>query len=103
MNWLQLCVFCTIIMVVRCDWRRDDIVNKVGAMYRNRFNSDAGVMFSRYDADHNGGLASNEIYNVLVDANCDCWACGAWADGVIDQLDRNGDKQLPLSELRAVL
>jgi Ca2+-binding EF-hand superfamily protein len=83
--------------------QRRELADKVEALVRARFGGDYRAAFGHYDADRNGLVSKAELKALLKDAGIGSgltrWA---WADGVIDALDADGDGHISWPEFEAV-
>ena len=82
---------------------RRELEEKVTALVATRFGGDYRAAFGHYDADGNGLVSKGELKALLKDAGIGSgltrWA---WADGVIDALDADGDGHISWAEFEAV-
>ncbi len=83
-----------------------ELKEKVAALVQNKFGGDWYRGFNHY-ALKTGGSASVEKEDLLVmleDAGVGSWLTrGAWADGIIGELDKNRDKSISWEEFEALL
>lgn len=83
--------------------QRRELVQKVSALVAARFGGDYQAAFKRYDADGNGTISKDELKSLLAAAGIGSgltrWA---WANGIIDELDTDGDGAISWAEFDAV-
>ena len=83
--------------------QKRELVGKVSALVASRFGGDYRAAFDHYDADRNGVVSKGELKALLADAGVGTgltrWA---WADGIIDELDTDGDGTISWAEFDAV-
>lgn len=84
--------------------QRRELEEKVAVLVRSRFGGDYRAAFGHYDADQDGAISKAELKALLKDAGIGSgltrWA---WADGVIDALDADGDGHIAWAEFEAVV
>jgi len=72
--------------------QRRELVEKVSSLVASRFGGDYRAAFGHYDTDGDGLVSKDELKALLKDAGIGSgltrWA---WATGVIDELDADGD------------
>ncbi len=74
---------------------------KVGVLVKTNFDGDYQKAFDHYDADHNGGVDSNEIKNLLKDADVGNRVTrGTWASRILERLDTNKDGKIDWQEFK---
>ena len=85
------------------DGNTKELKTKVGALVDKKFGSDYKKAFEYYDTDRDGSIAKAELVNMLTDANVGNQVTrGAWAKGIIEKLDQNGDAKIQYDEFEAV-
>ncbi len=80
-----------------------ELDEKVTALVRARFGGDYRAAFTHYDADGNGTIDKDELKALLSDAGIGSgltrWA---WANGIIQAVDQDGDGGISWAEFEAV-
>jgi Ca2+-binding EF-hand superfamily protein len=83
--------------------KRQEIDDKVTALVKTRFDGDYKAAFAYYDADDNGMIDKDELKSLLKDAGIGSgltrWA---WAQGIMERVDSNGDGGISWAEFEAV-
>jgi Ca2+-binding EF-hand superfamily protein len=60
-------------------------------------------LFDSYDANKDGKIDKDELTKLLKDVDIgNTFTRGAWAKGIIDKLDTNGDKAISWEEFQVV-
>lgn len=85
--------------------QEDELRNKVDTLVRDRFAGDYRKAFDHYDsATKNGKISRNELFKLLTDAGIGTWLTrGAWALGIIEELDADQDGSISEVEFHNVL
>ena len=79
-----------------------ELRDRVSALVGDRFGGDYRAAFGHYDADHDGAISKDELKALLADAGVgSSWTRWAWADGIIEELDANGDGVISWPEFAA--
>lgn len=82
---------------------RQELVDKVGKLFDERFGGDHRQAFAHYDRDQKG-IDREELLALLADAGIGSWLTrGFWADGILGELDTDKDGVISLSEFETVL
>lgn len=82
------------------DAHAQELITKVQALVKSKFNNDYMAAFQQYDLDKNGKLGHKDIVVLLEDCGIGNWATrGPWATGVITQLDLDHDGAVTIAEL----
>ena len=80
-----------------------EVEKKVSALVAARFGGDYRAAFSHYDSDTDGTIRKDELKVLLADAGIGSgltrWA---WASGILDELDKDGDGGISWAEFDAV-
>ncbi|HVK10522.1 MAG TPA: EF-hand domain-containing protein [Gemmataceae bacterium] len=83
--------------------QKRELDEKVTALVRTRFGADYRAAFTHYDADGNGTIDKDELKALLSDAGIGSgltrWA---WASGIIEAVDTDGDGGISWAEFEAV-
>ena len=83
-----------------------ELKDKVAALVQSKFGGDWYRAFNHY-AGKNGGTGEvdkEDLLAMLEDAGVGSWLTrGAWADGIIGELDKNKDKSISWSEFETLL
>jgi Ca2+-binding EF-hand superfamily protein len=85
--------------------QKKELLEKVGKLVRDRFGGDYHQAFTHYDnVKRDGKINKAELVQLLQDAGVGNWLTrGAWADGIIAELDTDGDGTISGPEFEAVL
>ena len=82
---------------------RRELREKVTALVADRFGGDYRAAFGHFDADRDGTISKDELKALLGDAGVGSgWTRWAWAAGIIEELDANGDGLISWPEFAAV-
>ena len=85
------------------DEQKRELAEKVSALVATRFGGDYRAAFGHYDADRNGTISKDELKTLLADAGIGSgltrWA---WANGIIEAMDTDGDGTISWDEFDAV-
>lgn len=82
------------------DARAQEVISKVQALVKSKFNGDYLAAFTHYDLDKNQKLGHKDIVVLLGDCGVgNVLTRGPWASGVITQLDKDGDGAVSIPEL----
>lgn len=84
---------------------KDELRNLVGKLIRDQFGGDLHKAFDHYDGDvKDGRISRQQLIKLLGDAGVGNWLIrGAWASGIIAELDTDGDGRISEVEFGAVL
>jgi Ca2+-binding EF-hand superfamily protein len=87
------------------DAQRRELIDKVSALFAERFGCDFRKAFEHYDRDkQDGGINRADLMELLADAGIGSWLTRSWwAVGVLDALDNDKDGVISQAELDAVL
>ena len=81
---------------------KQELRDKLAALVAARFGGDYEAAFGHYDANHDGAISRDELKALLGDAGVgSSWTRWAWAAGIIDELDANGDGVISWPEFTA--
>ena len=85
--------------------QKDELRVKVGELVRDRFRGDYHKAFDHYDsAVKDGKISPRELAKLLTDAGVGNWLTrGAWASGIIAELDTDKDGSISMAEFEDVL
>lgn len=85
------------------DENKREVEEKVSALVASRFGGDYRAAFAHYDSDGDGAIRKDELKLLLADAGIGSgltrWA---WASGILDELDTDGDGGISWAEFDAV-
>lgn len=85
------------------DANERELKQKVGKLVAEKFGGDYKKVFDHYDVDKTGSVGKSELVKLLSDAGVgNGLTRGAWANGIIDKLDRNDDKAIEWTEFESV-
>jgi hypothetical protein len=74
------------------DAQKKELQDKVNRLVAARFGGDYTRAFGHYDQSKDGKINRAELLNLLADAGIGNWLTrGAWADGIIAELDTDKD------------
>jgi hypothetical protein len=80
-----------------------ELREKVTALIETRHKSDWRRGFDHY-AGHGGAIGRDDVMRLLGDAQIGNWLTrGAWADGILDKLDKNKDKTITWDEFEPLV
>ncbi|MGH7172640.1 MAG: EF-hand domain-containing protein [Gemmataceae bacterium] len=87
------------------DAQKNELRDKVGKLVSNRFGGDYHDAFDYYDGDvKDGKISGRELSKLLADAGVGNWLTrGAWASGIIAELDTDKDGTISKAEFEGVL
>jgi Ca2+-binding EF-hand superfamily protein len=87
------------------DAQKKELKEKVATLVTNNFGGDYHQAFDHYDNDKKDGKINKaELVNLLKDAGVGNWLTrGAWADGIISELDTDKDGCISAAEFERVL
>jgi len=83
-----------------------ELKEKVAALVQSKFGGDWYRAFTHYAAlnGSNATVDKEDLQVMLEDAGVGNWLTrGAWADGIIGELDKNKDKSISWEEFEALL
>jgi hypothetical protein len=83
-----------------------ELRDKITRLVDSKFGGDWTKAFDHYAANSGAGslVERDDLKVLLKDAGIGNWITrGAWADGVIEQFDKDKDKKISADELRAAL
>ncbi len=84
--------------------QKTELRDKVAKLIKDNFEGDYHKAFDHYDDDKDGTISKPELVTLLGDAGIGNWMTrGRWADGVISQLDTDGDGHISWTEFEDVL
>lgn len=82
--------------------RREEAIAKVTALVDARYGGSWEAAWLIYDRDGDDRITRPELIELLSDAGIgSVFTRGSWASGIIDAIDRNGDKVISLAEFKA--
>jgi hypothetical protein len=85
------------------DSNERELRQKVGKLVTEKFDGDYKKAFDHYDTSRGGSIGKSELVRLLSDAGVgNGLTRGAWANGIIDKLDRNMDHAIDWSEFESV-
>jgi Ca2+-binding EF-hand superfamily protein len=77
---------------VASEQNKQELRDKVAALVAARFGGDDRVAFAHYDANNDGLISKDELKAMLGEAGVgSSWTRWAWAAGIIEELNANGD------------
>ena len=83
--------------------QRHELEARVTALVAGRFGGDHKAAFAHYDANADGAISTDELKALLADAGVgSSWTRWAWAAGIMQELDSNGDGVIAWAEFAAV-
>jgi RNA polymerase sigma-70 factor (ECF subfamily) len=83
---------------------RKELVRKVDNLVTSRFSGDYKAAFEFYDKDRKGSLDEDELTECLSDAHVgNMFTVRAWARGVNQEVDKNGDNRISQDEFDSVV
>jgi len=81
---------------------KQELKQKVSQLVALKFSGDAQAAFVYYDQSNDKKLHRAELIDLLKDAGIGNWLTrGSWADAIIAELDRDGDKAISMDDLLA--
>lgn len=84
--------------------RRQEVIEKIGALVKSRFGGDLKTAFDSYDSEKSGSLSGDEVYAVLSDAGIgNRFTRGMYVKEIIRTIDTNEDAEVSWDEFQAVL
>ncbi len=79
-----------------------ELGERVEALVVARFGGQYRAAFAHYDANGDGMISKDELKTFLGEAGVGrSWTRWAWAEGIVDKLDANGDGVISWSEFAA--
>ncbi len=82
-------------------WR--ELEEKVAPLVTSRYGGDYRAAFGHYDADGDEAISTDELKVLLAHAGVGSgWTRLAWAQGIMAELDTNGDGAIARAEFEAV-
>lgn len=82
------------------DANAKEVITKVQALVKAKFNGDFTAAFNHYDLDKNHKLGRKDLWGLLEDAGIgNVLTRKVWIDGVLAQLDKDGDGAISIPEL----
>ncbi len=80
-----------------------ELVSKMKALVMRRYGDTSldnmRKLFDAYDMNKDGKISAGELEGLLEDAGVgNAFTRGAWIKGIIEQLDKNGDKMIDWGE-----
>jgi Ca2+-binding EF-hand superfamily protein len=84
--------------------QRNELRDKIGKLVRDDFGGDYHKAFDHYDGEvKDGKISGPELAKLLEDAGVGNWLTrGAWASGIIAELDTDKDGRISEAEFEAV-
>ena len=85
--------------------QKDELRDKISELVRDQFGGDYHKAFDHYDGDvTDGKISPRELTELLADAGVGNWLTrGAWASGIIAELDTDKDGSISRAEFEEVL
>ncbi len=85
--------------------QKNELRDKVSKLVKDRFGGDYHKAFAHYDSDvKDGRISRRELTKLLGDAGVGNWLTrGAWATGIIAELDTDGDGSISEAEFEVAL
>jgi len=84
--------------------QKRELEKKLHSLIGTRFHGDRGAAFNHYDADGDGSVNEDELKRMLADAGIgNGFTRWAWANGIIEELDKTGDGMISWDEFTSVL
>lgn len=82
---------------------QQELVQKVQSLLQKRYGGtdteSVKKLFDAYDKDHDQKISSDELEQLLKDADVgNAFTRGAWIKGITKALDQNGDKEISWDE-----
>jgi len=88
---------------VASDENKQELRNQLTALVAERFAGDSRAAFAHYDSNHDGLISKDELKVLLSEAGVGSrWTRWAWAAGIVEELDENGDGLISWTEFAAV-
>lgn len=82
---------------------KQELRDKVAALVGARFGGDYRAAFGHYDGNNDRTISKDELKALLGDAGVgSSWTRWAWAAGIIEELDADGDGLISWPEFAAV-
>jgi Ca2+-binding EF-hand superfamily protein len=83
--------------------QRRELQDKVSTLVTGQFGGDYRRVFRHYDRNQDGKINKPELVALLKDAGVgNLLTRGAWADGIIGELDSDGDGTVSEAEFESV-
>lgn len=83
--------------------QREELKTKIGDFVSYHFHGDYAKAFAKY-ANSRGNVGHADLLSLLGDADVGSWLTrGAWAKGIIAELDKDSDGEISLAEFEGVL
>jgi Ca2+-binding EF-hand superfamily protein len=83
---------------------KHQLTRKIAQLVAKKFGGDFRKAFDHYDTNKDGRIGKTELLPILVDAGIGNWLTrGAWADGIIAEIDLDQDGAISLGEFEAVV
>ena len=83
--------------------QKRELEEKLTTLVTTRFGGEYRAAFEHYDSDGDGSISKDELKLMLSDAGIGSgltrWA---WANGIIEELDKTGDGRISWEEFSAV-
>lgn len=84
--------------------QKRELEKKLLELISTRFHGDRRAAFGHYDADGDGRVSKQELKQLLSDAGIgNGLTRWAWADGIIEELDKAGDGMISWDEFTSAL
>jgi Ca2+-binding EF-hand superfamily protein len=84
--------------------QKKELQDKVNKLVAERFGGDYQRGFEHYDKNKDGKIGRDELVSLLHDAGIGNWLTrGAWAAGILAELDTDKDGTISQTEFRSVL
>ena len=84
--------------------QKNELRDKVSKLVGDKFGGDYHKAFEHYDEVKDGKISRRELAKLLGDAGIGNWLTrGAWASGIIAELDTDQDGSISQAEFESVL
>lgn len=84
--------------------QKKELQDKVTKLVADRFGGDYRRAFQHYDRTKDGKVGRDELLRMLQDAGIGNWLTrGAWANGILAEVDADKDGMISEAEFQAVL